>query len=891
MNSQEIRQSFIDFFRERGHKHLPSAPLVPHGDATLMFVNAGMVQFKDWFLGREKPAAPRAVTSQKCLRVSGKHNDLENVGPSPRHHTFFEMLGNFSFGDYFKDEAIRFGWDLVTEVWGLPAEHLYATVYEEDDEAYDLWRKISGLPDARVLRCGAKDNFWAMGDTGPCGPCSEIFVDFRPDLPREPWEQGSGSGRYLEIWNLVFMQFDRDASGVMTPLPNPSIDTGAGLERVTSALERVTSNYDTDLFQPILAAAADLAGTAYGRGNQADVSLRVIGDHLRAVAFLLADGVIPAPDGRGYVLRRLLRRAVRHGMRIGIEEPFLHRLLPVLDGVMGSHYQELAKTREASEATVREEEEKYLATRAMGARRVQEAIDRTRAAGREALSGEEVFQLYDTYGQELEAIREIAEEEQLGIDEESFGQLLDQRRETSRAATGEQQQRLAKLHDALAAGEDAASPGDAPGETLFEGYDVDGATEAKVLRLAALDSGDAEAVDRLGAGKRGVAVLDRTSFYAEAGGQVGDLGTLVWDGGKARVTDTQKDTTGTIFHFLEVEDGELTAGAGVRSEVDLGRRRAIERNHTATHLLHAALHAVVGEGARQAGSLVAPDRLRFDFTHGKPLTAEEIRRIEDLANAWIRRAVATDVRWRGRDEALASGATALFGEKYGDRVRTVEVPGFSLELCGGCHVRNSGEIALILITGERGVASGVRRLEAITGEAALDLIRRRQELLEAVEHSLGTPAERAADEVSGLKEKVKELERELARMRVKLVSGDTAAAEETEVAGVRLVAREVPQAPAGELRNLADTLRDKLGSGVVVLAARDDEKVSLIATVSKDLTGRLSAGKLVKSLAVVVGGRGGGRPDFAQAGGREPDKLPQLLAAVPETVEAQLESS
>ncbi len=883
MNSQEIRQSFIDFFHDRGHQHLPSAPLVPHGDTTLLFVNAGMVQFKDAFLGREQPASPRAVTVQKCLRVSGKHNDLENVGPSPRHHTFFEMLGNFSFGDYFKDEAIRFGWELVTEVWGLPKEHLYATVYEQDDEAHALWRKIAGLPEDRVLRCGKKDNYWAMGDTGPCGPCSEIFVDFRPDLPREPWEQGTESGRYLEIWNLVFMQFNRDESGQMTPLPDPSIDTGAGLERVAAALERVESNYDTDLFQPILAAAAEIAGTAYGREAQADVSLRVIGDHLRAVAFLLADGVIPAPDGRGYVLRRLLRRAVRHGMRIGLEEPFLFQLVPVLDDLMGCHYRELEKTRQASIATVREEEEKYLATRAMGARRVQEAIDRTRAAGRGSLAGDEVFRLYDTYGQEIEAIREIAEEEKLGIDEEGFAGLLEERKKSSRAATSAQQQRLARLHRALAGGEDGE-----PGETAFEGYDVEAPTEARVLRVAALSGGHAETVGCLEAGRRGVAVLDRTSFYAEAGGQVGDRGALTWEGGRARVSDTQKDTSGLYFHFLEVEEGALEAGGQVRAEVDFERRRAIERNHTATHLLHAALHAVVGEGARQAGSLVAPDRLRFDFTHGSPLTDGEIRRIEDLANEWIRRAAPTDIRWRSREEALAAGAMALFGEKYGDEVRTVEVPGFSLELCGGCHVRNSGEIALVLITSERGVASGVRRIEAITGEGALEAVRERQRLLEGIEQRLAVPAERAADEVGELKDRVKQLERELAKMRVKLVSGDASAAEESEVGGVKLIAREVPQAPAGELRNLADTLRDKLGSGVVVLASRSDGKVSLIATVSKDLVPRLSAGNLVKTLAAIVGGRGGGRPDFAQAGGRDPGKLPQLLAAVPEAVGEQL---
>ena len=515
---------------------------------------------------------------------------------------------------------------------------------------------------------------------------------------------------------------------------------------------------------------------------------------------------------------------------------------------------------------------------------MQEAIDRVHAAGSSTLSGREVFRLYDTYGLEIETVREIAEEEQITIDEAGFGKLLEHRRVSSRAATGELQKRLAGLHAALAGGDGE----DDTGETEFVGYDIEHPTEARVLRVAALRNGDAEAVDRLDAGEPGVAVLDRTSFYAESGGQVGDQGALSWDGGRARVNDAQKDTSGTTFHFLEVEEGDLSAGLPVRPEVDLERRRATERNHTATHLLHAALHEVVGEGARQAGSLVAPDRLRFDFTHDKPLTAEELRRIEDLANLWIRRAVATDIRWRDFDEARKSGAMALFGEKYGDRVRTVEIPGFSLELCGGCHVRNSGEIALVLITSERGVASGVRRIEALTGEGALELVRRRQQLLAGIEDELQTPAERATGEVSALKDKVKQLKRELARLRVKLVSSEAAAQEEHEVGGVRLVAREVPQAPAGELRKLADTLRDKLGSGVVVLAARDDEKVSLIATVSKDLTSRLSAGRLVNHLAAMVGGRGGGRPDFAQAGGKNPGKLPQLLSSVPEDLRREL---
>ena len=878
MKSRDIRQSFIDYFTEHQHRRVASAPLVAHGDETLMFTNAGMVPFKELFLGNEEPAFPRAVSSQKCLRVSGKHNDLENVGPSPRHHTFFEMLGNFSFGDYFKEDAIRFAWQLVTEVWGLDPAHLFATVYEEDDEAEQLWLDLSGLPRDRVLRCGAKDNFWSMGDTGPCGPCSEIFVDRYPDRPHEPWEEGSENGRYLEIWNLVFMQFDRDASGTMTPLPNPSIDTGAGLERVSAVLQGVESNYDTDLFQPLLRSAAALAGTEYGRDPGADVSLRVIADHLRSVAFLLADGVIPAPDGSGYVLRRLLRRAQRHGMRLGFEEPFLHRLVPVVGEVLGDCYAELGKTQQASQATVLEEEEKYLATRATGARRVQEAIDEVRSEGGDRLSGDHLFQLYDTYGLELETVREIAEEERLGVDAKAFEARLEARREASRAATGELQKRLASLREAL------HGAGELPA-TRFEGaWDTvgDGDASARVLRIAALaGDGGARAVDQLRAGESGVVVLDRTGFYAESGGQVGDTGELSWDGGHARVADTQKDNAGTWFHFVEVETGSLTVDTAVIPQVDAQRRLDVERNHTATHLLHAALHEVLGEGARQAGSLVAPDRLRFDFTHGRPLSSEELAEIEQKVNRWIRQANRTEIRTQGYREALDRGAMALFGEKYGDSVRTVEVPGVSLELCGGCHVRNSGEIGMLLITGERGVASGVRRLEAITGEGAFDAVRRQRELLQSIGDALSVDAERAPQEAEGLKAKLKAMEKDLADLRRKLVAGESADSGEVEVGGVRLVAREVPAAPTGELRNLADTLRDQLGSGVVVLATRDEGKVTLIVTVSKDLTKQVKAGQLAGSLAQIVGGRGGGRPDFAQAGGKEPDKLPELLAAAP----------
>jgi len=872
MKSQDIRQSFLDFFQKNDHRLVPSAPIVAHGDPTLLFVNAGMVPFKDHFLGNEPPPSPRVMSVQRCLRVSGKHNDLENVGPSPRHHTFFEMLGNFSFGDYFKEHAIELAWELVTGIWELPPERLFATVFEDDDEAEELWLKISGLPRDRVLRCGAADNFWAMGETGPCGPSSEIFVDLEPEKPRVDWREGSDSGRYLEIWNLVFMQYERDASRELEPLPNPSIDTGAGLERIAAVLQGVKSNYESDLFLPLLHAAAELASTRYGQAAEGDVSLRVVADHLRSTSFLLADGVIPGPDGRGYVLRRLLRRAVRHGQRIGLEEPFLHRLVPTLVEVLGTAYPELEATREATEATLRGEEEKYLATQAAGSRHIQEAIDRARGKGLDKLSGEDLFRLYDTYGQELDAVREIAEEEQLGLDEEGFEHLLEERRKKAREVTSEHQERLASLRKALYAGGE-------PGETPFEGYDRL-AVEAEVVGLAA-QNGSASAAETLEAGRRGVAILDRTVFYAEGGGQVGDVGELHWEGGTARVTDTQKDPSGAIYHFLEVEEGELASGQGVALEVDAERRRAVERNHTATHLLHAALRKVLGEGVRQAGSLVAPDRLRFDFTFGRPLTPEELRAIEDEVNHWVRGAVGTEIAWRGHREAIEAGAMALFGEKYGEQVRTVEVPGTSLELCGGCHVRNSGEIGLLLVTSERGVASGVRRIEAVTGEGAFELVRQRQGWLEALEGELGVPAERMVGEVEGLKDNVRELERELAKLRMQLVSGSAAADDApVEVAGIEVVAREVPSAPTAELRNMADALRDKLGSGVVVLGASDGEKVTLIAAVTKDLAGRLHAGKLVGRLAPIVGGKGGGRPDFAQAGGRDPAKLGELLEAV-----------
>jgi alanyl-tRNA synthetase len=903
MKSSDIRRSFTEFWGARGHRVVPSAPLVPHGDPSLLFVNAGMVPFKNYFLGQEQPPSPRAVSVQKCVRVSGKHNDLENVGPSVRHHTFFEMLGNFSFGDYFKAEAIRGAWELVTRVWGIPVERLTATVFEEDDEAHALWLQLSSLPPERVRRCGREDNFWAMGETGPCGPSSEIFVDLHPELPPVRWQEGTGSGRYLEIWNLVFMQYERaapaqgpaegpaggtgSALGELLPLPRPSIDTGAGLERVASVLQGVDSNYDTDLFRPLLAAASELAGIRYGGDPERDVSLRVIADHLRAVTFLLADGVIPGNEGRGYVLRRLLRRAVRHGMRIGFEQPFLHRLVPVLGEVMGADYIELAATRQASMATMKAEEEKFRSTVANGARQVQEEIERLRAAGQATLPGAMVFRLYDTYGLPIDVIREIAEEERFRVDEAGFSAALETQREQSRRATQEVQSRLAALREVVRGHADLA-------ETRFEGYErteLPGG-QAEVVRLAAWKDGAPVRVATLAAGQSGVAVLDQTIFYPESGGQVGDTGRMVWDGGSARVADTQKDGAGVIYHFVEVEEGELGRHARVDLRVDHELRLATQRNHTATHLLHAALRQVLGKSVRQAGSLVAPDRLRFDFTYHRGLFRKEQEEVEDLVNEWIRRAVTTDFVTRSYQEAIAAGAMALFGEKYGERVRTVAVPGFSLELCGGCHVHSTGEIGLFLIESERGVASGVRRIEAVTGAYALAEVRRLRTAYSELVARLGIRSgdyEQQLQKAEQLRQRQDQLEHEMRRLRMQLVSGGPAAADgELMVDGVRVLAREVPPAPAGELREMADALRSKLGSGVVVIGTRGEDTVSLVAAVSKDLTARIKAGELVKTLSAVVGGRGGGRADFAQAGGREPDKLPHALAAVEAAVREQL---
>ncbi len=894
MNSSSIRSSFTDFFASRDHRKVASAPLVPHGDPTLLFTNAGMVQFKDSFLGTVEPPAPRVATVQKCLRVSGKHNDLENVGPSPRHHTFFEMLGNFSFGDYFKAEAIEMAWQLVTGEWGLPVDRLFATVFEEDDEAEKLWKQLSTLPAERILRCGAKDNFWAMGDTGPCGPCSEIFVDTQPDQDPIDFAVGSENGRYLEIWNLVFMQFDRGADGKKVPLPNPSIDTGAGLERLAAVLQGVESNYDSDLFRPIIDAAAELAQTSYGADPDRDVSLRVIADHLRAVGFLLADGVVPSSEGRGYVLRRILRRASRHGMGLGLERPFLHRLLPIVGEIAGSEYPEILGAERASQATIEAEEDKFLATVAAGSRQVQQLIEAARRQDRQEIGGGEIFRLYDTYGLPLEVIREIAEEEQMTLDLAGFENELAQQRQRSRAATSGSAALQKLVREELRGLEEVSA-------TQFHGYrELEG--DARIVGLLKTTADSVTKADRLQAGETAVILLDSTPFYAQGGGQVGDTGSIQTKNGAATVTDTLRESDWWL-HFVRVEKGTLALGDTVRARVDRERRLAIQRNHTATHLLHASLRHVLGEGVRQAGSLVAPDRLRFDFTASGPMTREQIQGVEELVSRWIVTATSTKITdQRDLKEALAAGAMALFGEKYGDTVRTVETDPLtlngdeagtvnSLELCGGCHVTNLGEIGPFVVLSEKGIASGVRRIEALTGSEAWNYQRGVREVVEIVSEQLdGIESDRIAGEVERLIDSRRDLEQELSQAKLKRLS-EVDDEGVSAVQGVSVLAREVPPAKGGELRTLADVLRARLGSGVVALGTREGNKASILVAVTDDLTDRLHAGNLVREIAAHVGGKGGGKGDFAQAGGREPEGLSKALAALSDAVEQQLETS
>ncbi len=876
MTSREIRQTFLDFFARHGHQVVPSSSLLPAGDTTLLFTNAGMNQFKDVFLGREQRDYSRATSSQKCVRAGGKHNDLENVGYTGRHHTFFEMLGNFSFGDYFKRDAIQLAWDLLVKGYELPLERLWFTVYTDDDDAARFWEEV-GAPRERILRFGEKDNFWSMGETGPCGPCSEIHYDRGPD-PNAPGRAELVNGPrddVVEIWNLVFMQYERDVDGVMHPLPRPSIDTGAGLERLCTVIQGVETNYDTDLFVPLLAAVADLAQRPYRRHDELAPAYRVIADHIRAATFLLSDGIVPSNEGRGYVLRRIIRRALRYGRKLGLDGAFLHTLVPAVVELMSDVYPELVERREVVATQLRQEEERFARTLNVGTDVAQRELERLKRGGSERVPGALAFDLYQTHGIPFELLEEFAQEEGLEIDRAGFEEALEVERQRGQASwKGDVRARFRPEYESLV---------ERGMTSRFVGYDeLEG--EGAVTAILGPDG----EVDLLAAGGEGEAVLDETTFYAEGGGQVGDRGELLWDGGRAEVTDTQKPVEGLVVHHLRVVEGTLRRGARVRARVTEGARLDTQRNHTATHLLHAALHQVLGEAAQQAGSLVEPDRLRFDFSWGAPVSFDQLQEIERLVSAEVVRNLPVEKRYMALEEARSAGAMALFGEKYGERVRVVSVGdgSVSMELCGGCHVRRTGDIGAFVIVGERGVAAGVRRIEAFTGRGAVAWLQHQQRLSHDLAGRYQTSFERLPELLAKRDEHLAALEEEVRTLKHRLASGEAGGAEvRREVGGITVLARRAPEMESAELRNLADTLRQKLGSGVVALGMESGGKATLLVAVTDDLVGRVRAGDVVRELATVVGGRGGGRPNLAQAGGPDVGKLDEALQSAPEVVE------
>ncbi|MGZ5102046.1 MAG: alanine--tRNA ligase [Usitatibacter sp.] len=865
MRTREIRKQFVDFFVSKGHTHVPSSPLVPANDPTLLFTNAGMVQFKDVFLGVEKRPFNRAITVQRCLRAGGKHNDLENVGYTARHHTFFEMLGNFSFGDYFKRDAIRYAWELLTVTYGLPKDKLWTTVYETDDEAYDLWTKDIGVPPDRCVRIGDKpggrkfesDNFWQLADTGPCGPCSEIFYDHGPGVeggpPGSPQAEGD---RYIEIWNLVFMQFNRDEAGTMHPLPRPSVDTGMGLERLTAVLQGVHSNYEIDLFQSLIKAAAR---ETHAKDLESP-SLRVIADHVRACAFLICDGVIPSNEGRGYVLRRIARRAMRHGYKLGQKQPFFFKLVPDLVAEMGESYPELTQARERVTATLKQEEERFAETLETG----MAILETSLARDPKRLDGETAFKLYDTFGFPVDLTADIGRERGFDIDMNAFNAAMASQQVRSRSASK------------FKAGAQLEYKG---AKTSFRGYEKL-SEEGRVVALYR----EGSSVERLHAGEEGIVVLDSTPFYAESGGQVGDRGELT-KGGTCltlfEVQDTQKIQPDVFGHHGLVKTGELAIGDVVAAQVDLDKRARTARHHSATHLMHKALREVLGAHVQQKGSLVDEDKTRFDFSHNAPMTPDQIRRVENLVNAEILRNEATSARVMPIDDAQKLGAMMLFGEKYGDEVRVLDI-GSSRELCGGTHVARTGDIGLFRITSEGGVAAGIRRVEAIAGTVALAQVQQEADRLARVAETLKAQPQEIEPRLAQVLDSVKALEKEVARLKGKMAAsqGDDLAGSAVEVKGVKVLAAKLEGADVKTLRDTLDQLKSKLKSSAIVLAASEGEKVSLIAGVTQDLIARMKAGDLVNFVALQVGGKGGGRPDMAQAGGTDSKALPKALASV-----------
>jgi len=868
MTSNEIRAAFLGFFARNGHRVVPSSPLVPGDDPTLLFTNAGMNQFKDTFLGRETRDYKRATTSQKCMRVSGKHNDLDNVGPSHRHHTFFEMLGNFSFGDYFKKEAIPFAWELLTGVWKLPPDRLVVSIFKgehgipRDEEAYDIWRQF--VPPDRILELGLDDNFWQMGETGPCGRCSEVY-----------YVRGGGSDPEIEIWNNVFMEFERGQDGTLTPLPAPSIDTGMGLERITAVLQQKESNYDTDLFTPLLHAIGEIAGARYTGGDTAsDISMRVVADHARATTFLIADGVSPSNEWRGYVLRKIMRRAMRHGKHLGIVEPFLHRLVAVLEREMGHAYPELGRNRETIERTILAEEHRFDAVLTEGLPRLEAEITRALGTPERVLDGEAAFRLYDTFGVPYDFIEDTAATQDVRVDRNAFDLAMEGQRHKARA----QSAFGGRKGDDFAVGDDEGALREFGDQ--FEGYS---STRVQGVPIVALFDEARHPVPRLDEGAAGYVVLARTPFYLEAGGQVSDAGRIFSEAGgaSASVEGMVRIRPGLPrAHRVRLERGSLTVRDLVTAEVEAEVRNATRRNHTATHLLHAALRAVLGAHVKQAGSLVAPDRLRFDFVHFQPMTRDELDRIEQIVNDQIYRNAPVTTEVRATADAIAAGAMALFGEKYGDKVRVVSVPGFSLELCGGTHVAATGDIGFFAVLAESGVAAGVRRIEAVTGAGAVQWAQHQRASLAALVAALHVNEDQAVDAVAKLQADAKRLAREVSQLKTRVALGGGPAGESddvAEVAGVKLARKRVADLDKDALRALADTLKGRIKSGVVVLASSSDGKVQIVVAVTPDLTSKIKAGQIVKEIAPIVGGGGGGRPDFAEAGGRDPGRIDELL--------------
>jgi alanyl-tRNA synthetase len=875
-SGNQIREVFLKYFDGNHHKIVPSSSLIPFNDPTLLFTNAGMNQFKDIFLGNESRPYKRATSSQKCMRVSGKHNDFKDVGHSMRHHTFFEMLGNFSFGDYFKNDAIHFAWELLTQGFGLDSKRLWITVFREDDDAWNIWHKQEGIPAQKILRLDEADNFWAMGDTGPCGPCSELHYDFgQSPIPNHgECDLTCSCGRWVEVWNLVFMQYNRDGAGALNPLPSPSIDTGMGFERIATILQNKASNYDTDLFQPLLKEISRICNTDYGTDPNNDVSMRIIADHARAATFVIGDGQYPGNDKRGYVLRKIMRRAMVHGKRLGIDQPFIYRVAGSVVELMKDAYPELVGARETIARVIKQEEDSFAGTLGEGLKDFNERAGKLKAAGIKSLSGEEAFFLYDTRGLPLEIIEDLAQENGLVVDEAGFTKAFELQRERSRQdyASGKIREEVAHaIFDE---------------KTRFAGYGIEGSLKAQVRAIIV----DGERAENIEAAQNGELVLDTTPFYAESGGQVGDSGFINKGAVRAEVTDTIYRGT-TITHIVKMEEGSLQVGDEVEACVDLGKRSLTMKNHTATHLLQAALKEVLGPHIKQAGSLVSPERLRFDFTHYAPLSKAEIEKVEDLVNQQIWRNARVETTVMDLDSAMKSGAVALFGEKYQENVRVVEVPGFSKELCGGTHVPATGTIGLFKIAGEGGISAGIRRIEALTGPSALTRFRSDEQILELIQSEYKV----ARQEIPALIEKLQEQVRDLQRQNFDLKAQSARAnigsllSRVKAVGSIKVVAATVPSADRAGLRNLADELKHKLGSGVVVLGTPQDGKAALVVMVTSDLCQRIPAGQIIKQIAPVVGGAGGGKAELAEAGGKDSSKLADAIEYSYSVIEKLLE--